>query len=338
MRRVVLLLLLLALAACRRRGDVVAIDFRDDGMVDLKVTSQLKGDVGVTTDAILAGRDPWSIRFNRLEAEQEALLLEKSRGELTAAQHSARMSREQLERFFFDVNLTLHVDRGEGWSELAIVPGTSDRATRQERERFDRALEAFSRDASRYFEAMNRLYSYLDREPQRAKALFQALFVDEESGGEPVPLMKGEQPLVNDVRRTMVTVAQWVGMSGDDDRAEEFAKLADLCMNPFPADFSVQTPTLPFQVEGFQRSEDVFRIDPPELVDALKSLEGKWVSPEPLAAMLRKDDESIDATIERLSTEPRRSTSVVPAVVIAAAIRENMKPAALYRLRWIEKR
>src|SRR6266542_4145319 len=63
-------------------------------------------------------------------------------GELTEVQRSATIDAADLQKFFYDLPITTKVTRGEGWVELAIYPGTSNRATRQDREDYEKRLNA----------------------------------------------------------------------------------------------------------------------------------------------------------------------------------------------------
>src|SRR5882724_8153074 len=99
---------------------------------------------------ILAGRDEWSLRFANASPGSERVTFERARGELIRVEHVARIEVSDLQKIFFDVAVSTVVTRGDGWSELAIYPGTSTRATRQQRDDAEKRLQAYSRRAVRY--------------------------------------------------------------------------------------------------------------------------------------------------------------------------------------------
>ena len=66
------------------------------------------------------------------------------------------------------------------------------------------------------------------------------------------------------------------------------------------------------------------------LLDAVESLEGKWISPDPLAASLRNDED----TPADYAKMPRRWSEIVTPAEIEQAVIERLKPASVYRVRW----
>jgi len=109
---------------------------------------------------------------------------------------------------------------------------------------------------------------------------------------------------------------------------EEF----DLVFNPFPGEIVVVTPKIASGVENFdKRDATTFVIPRRGLLDAVSSLEGKWVSPDPFAMSAHGDPKP-----EQLAKMPRRWSAVVTASEIEAAVSERLKPASVYRVRWVE--
>src|ERR1700674_2422168 len=149
--------------------------------------------------AILADRDEWSIRFASAHPETERLVYDRSAGELQSVEHSAPIPVENLQKFFFDTPISATVTRGDGWAELAIYAGTSTRATRQQRERVEKTLTVYSERAARYFASIRSMYEYLDEKPQRATALFTALFTDENEKTTPPEISDHEHSIVENV-------------------------------------------------------------------------------------------------------------------------------------------
>ncbi|HKR67078.1 MAG TPA: hypothetical protein VJZ00_25350, partial [Thermoanaerobaculia bacterium] len=103
----------------------------------------------------------------------------------------------------------------------------------------------------------------------------------------------------------------------------------DLVFNPFPAKVTVSVPGDVIAIEGFKSSKELV-IEPVNLYASIAGLEGKWISPDPLAAALREQI----PTAEELASMPRRSTAFVPASNVADAIREQLVRPKSYVIRW----
>ncbi len=273
--------------------------------------------------AAQSNTDPWSLRFSRLHAEEEQVAYAKSRGALERVTRSARIRSEDLQQLFSDVNITADVLRGENWRELTFYPGSSGRATREQRQRFDGQLTEWSGSVARYFVAIDHLYSYLEEQPQRDRYVLAAV-LDEKNAA----VTEEEQPLVDAVRRSMEGIAE--RMDQHENRADTFAEEADLVFNPFPARITVRLPGEVLSSEGFTSQKGTLTIEPVDLFGAIAALEGRWISPDPLSAMLRDGA----PTSAELADLPRRSRSVVSSTEVATAIREQLTRPKTYRVRW----
>lgn len=336
LRRLALLLLAL-LAACAQPPvrDAVTIDF-DENDDQVLVTAETSFDATPRTDAALAraneareaalhGIDPWAVRFARMKADRERTILDRNQGTLDRVTHSIRIPARDLQGVFSDTNITVHVLRGEGWSELSFYPGSSIRATREQNEHFTQALDTWSAAVARYYTAIHYLYLYIDDNPPRAEHLFAAILGEtSEDGIEPV-VLEEEQPLVDEVLRTMDDIA--ARMDEDDGTAATFAEEADLIFNPFPARIVVKVPGEVLGTQGF--GEDL-TIEPIDLFATVSALQGRWISPDPLAALLR--DETPKAA--DLAIQPRRSAVNLRPSDIAEAIRAELERPKTYVVRW----
>ena len=339
MRKLLVVVLAVSLVSCGPQKDRVLLDFTTPEKVTVTASIDMpqvddareRGRIASLREAVFAGRDPWSVRIASLGAQSERVVFDRSRGALVHADHSATLAHDELERLFADVNATVRLTHGDGFTELTIVPGMSDRATREQRTRFDRELQSFGRDAAQYFLAVDRLYSYLNGDPERAHYVFAAMFADDD---EPVALKDEEQTLVRDVRRAIETLTPRFAVVDDD--SAQLAGLVDVVTNPFPADINVKLRSEPTLVEGFTKDGDIYAASVPTLPTALASLEGRWISPDPLALAFRAGDKSQNAVIDELAHAERRSTSVVNPTEITAALVANLKPPAVYRVRWVE--
>jgi len=280
---------------------------------------------------ILAGRDEWSLRFANANPESYRVILDRARGELLRAERSARIDAVDLQKIFFDVSVSAVVTRGDGWAELAIYPGTSTRATRPQRDDAEKKLRAYSERAVRYFAAIRSMYGYMDQHAPRATEIFAALFRDEDDA-TPSLITDEEHDLVVAVRNALNALTE-------DDDAEQLEAEADLVYNPLPARIVVRIPGEPLLVEGFAIGRDKELIaEPPSLLQAIASLEGRWVTPDPLAFATRPNgggDPASEAAL--IAAMPRRTATVVGAIEVSDAIVQKLRPAPRYRVRWMTK-
>jgi hypothetical protein len=280
---------------------------------------------------ILAGRDEWSLRFANASPESERVTFERARGELIQAEHVARIDTADLQKVFFDVAVSAAVTRGDGWAELAIYPGTSTRETRQQRDDAEKRLHAYSQRAVRYFDAVRAMYAYMNDHPQRAAEVFAALFRD---AGDPQP------SLINDQEHDFVTaVRKTVDALTKDEDTEALEAEADLVYNPLPARIVVRVPGEPLIVEGFTRGKEGELVaEPLSLLEAIASLEGRWVTPDPLAFSIRPGGGGEpDKEAALIAAMPRRTTAVVGEIEVGDALVQKLRPAPRYRVRWMTK-
>ena len=79
--------------------------------------------------------------------------------------------------------------------------------------------------------------------------------------------------------------------------------------------------------EGFT---DQLVIEPADLLTSITKQEGRWISPDPLAQLLRSEP----PTAEQLAAMPRHAESVVNASEIATAIRAELTRPKMDSVRW----
>ena len=73
-------------------------------------------------------------------------------------------------------------------------------------------------------------------------------------------------------------------------------------------------------------------------LEAVSMLEGRWITPDPLAVTFKTDDKATVAEVApTIALLPRRAEVVVTPTEIAQAMVEKMRPAPRYRVRWVPK-
>jgi hypothetical protein len=243
---------------------------------------------------------------------------------------SATIPARDLPLFFADMNATVSLIRRDGLVELALYPGTTGRASRDVRQRFEQELETWSGAVSSYLTAIHHLYRYMDENPHRAEALFSAL-VANENELEPILQAEEEQLLVDATIAGMERIALLVDDQGE--HAMSLSERADLVLNPFPARITFRLPGDVVSSSGFTASpKGELVLEPVDLIAGLASLEGKWISPDPLAALLR-DEIPSGAT---LAAMPRHSTATTSSTAIREAVLEAIAMPEQYSIVWRE--
>jgi hypothetical protein len=290
---------------------------------DNKVIAQR---VDYLREAIAGNRDEWAMRFAGLNIDNERIVLDRTYGRITGVERQTTIDRNELPKFFNDMSVTVSLLPNDGYTELTIIPGASSRATRQQRERVFATLHEWSREAAAYVDALSHLYEYLDANPERAQPAFTILLADRDQKS----VNDEEQALIEKVWNTADRLSERMRPKETDAYMvdEEF----DLVFNPFPGEIDVVTPKPASGVENFdKRDATTFVIPRRGLLDAVSSLEGKWVSPDPFAMSAHGDPKP-----EQLAKMPRHWSAVVTASEIESAVSERLKPASVYRVRWIE--
>lgn len=335
LRRYAVVVLLLLFAACARPPVTheLSIDVEENDRLLVTAETQFHvanakspADVSrleAARFAAINGNDEWAARFGRITPEDDKVTLERHKGELERVSRSVRIPSRDLQQLLSDTNITVNLLDGEGWRELAFYPGGSMRATRDQRRHFDEAMEVWSGSVARYFMAIDHLYTYLSVNPNRAPDLFGAL-LGESDDLQPL-VAEEEQPMIDAVVAAMEEIAD--RMDQQQGNAITFAEEADLVYNPFPARIVLRVPGEVISSQGFTKD---LAIEPVELLETITALEGKWISPDPLAALLR--DQSPTGT--ELAQLPRQSSKSVQPREVADAIRHLLERPDSYVVRW----
>jgi hypothetical protein len=336
----------LALTACnpeRPVRDHLTLDFADDRdpnqvrviaattfTISADPPRELSERLDAQREAIIAGRDEWGVRFAQASPANERVIFDRTRGALQHVEHSALISRDDLHKFFADLPVTVQLTRGESWSELSIYPASSSRATREQREHYERTLHFWAEGAAHYLASMREIYSYLDANPRRAQIMFAALIANDPD----LILTEDERALVNTAGEAMSELQSRLDAIGEN--VYSLTEEADLVQQPLSTDVTVRVPGTILVSEGFERHERSVTITRPTLLEAVATLEGKWLEPDPLLLQLRhrEGDKPIDIAV--LAAEPRKAAPVVTALEIEQAVTKLLQPASSYRVRWAE--
>ncbi|MFL6289779.1 MAG: hypothetical protein ACJ759_02675 [Thermoanaerobaculia bacterium] len=291
---------------------------------------------------LLDGLDPWARRFAALEPVAERLSWEKRFNTLASARRSVLIAEpETLRGLFGDTSVAVSYSIAEdGTAELTLVPGVPAQATRRQRKDMERAVEEWSGHVAEYLAATGDLYAWLEDNPSRVRPCFRELFkeltVVEEAEAIEEELSAEEQKKVQRVGDAMEKVFDVLLIPKGQDRSLD--ELSHLVYDPLPAPLSIQLPGEPFELEGFEKSggeEKVWTVDSPGLWTVLRSLEERWIAPDPVMIYVAHRGEG-ELDLDELVETPRRYTQPLPnSLEVQRAVEERLKPASpLYRAVW----
>lgn len=313
-------------------------------IADLTETNQaLKRRLEEVRRAILEGSDEWGARFAAAEPAAERFSWEKRLGEVRAGSRSAVIDEpRRLAAVFGDTSVfvTYEVDKERGLAELTLSPGPAARATRRQREELERRMDGWTAALAEYIAAAGEVYAYLEERPERARACFGTLFAERlpDSEIEALEELTAEEEetvgRLDEATRAVLEVL--VVPSGEAYSPDE---VSHLVYDPFPARLTVKLPAPPLSVEGFARSaQGVLAVPDLGLWEALKSLEGRWLLPDPVLFYVAGDGDGGDEV--DLDLFLGQSRQAVPAHLlptadeVKAAIEERLRPAPVYRASW----
>ena len=344
MRRFALLAaLLLATASCLEPpvSESIEVKMLDGGASQVSVTVALRdpGDydrmpmvrerLEDEARAYEAGTDAWADRLRAASPSRERVSVDREKGTLRRVERQADLDGPaDLAALLRDTGVEVSYADGDGWAELALVPGSSRRATSAQRQLVRSELDRFSEAASAYVEATAKLYAYLERHPDRARACLGAI-VSDKPGGDPA---SEEEAAI------LGAVDEKIGELGDvlqiaPDQALTLDELSGLVHDPFPAQVHVVVPGKILEREGFGDELTIPRFT---LWSAYTRLSARWVAPDLALELWKHDRErgSRPIDLSRLASTPRRVGSTPSAIEIRRALERELTPAPVYRVRW----
>lgn len=291
--------------------------------------------------ALFEGSDAWSRRFAGVQPVTERSSWEKILGVLRKGVHSAVLAEpKDFTALFGDTSLIVSYEiKEDGVAELVIAPGSPAAATQRQRQQIERTLDTWTESVARYLAAGGELYQYLDEHPERARACLGALFADQlsETDRGKLPALTAEEKELDD-RLQAAMQEVWSVLTipeGEDHTPDE---LSHLVYDPFPGRLTVRLPGAPLEApEGFTAGNDgVLSAEGPGLWQALRALEGRWLSPDPILLYMehvrRSPDEPFN--LNALLRQERRAEPAPSTKEVRLAIEERLRPEPVYRVLW----
>jgi hypothetical protein len=278
-----------------------------------------------------AGTDAWSDRLRAASPSRERVSVDREKRTLRRVERQADLDTpEDLAALLRDTGVDVAYAHGDGWAELALVPGSSRRATSAQRRLVRAELDRFSEAVAAHIQATDELYAYLERNPGRARACLGAIVSD---APEDEPLSEEEKALIG-------AVDERIGDLGDvlqiaPDEALTLDELSGLVHDPFPAEVHVGVPGKIVEREGFPGDDDL-TIPRLTVWSAYTRLSARWMAPDLALELWRHDREKGGRPIDvGALASLRRRVGVKPsAPEVRRAIERELTPASVYRVRW----
>lgn len=286
-----------------------------------------------------AGWASWNPRFAELDPARERIEVQRVGGEVSQIVREA-VAREPrgLMRFFSFSDVSCQLDITPEWTELRFVPGRASRASLAERRLVERALSDWSTVLARYLATAGQLFHYLEANPHRAEPCLGGLLdvSDRDKDWEYSP---AEQTLLDAAGEAMGDAIEVLQI--ERGRAFSLDELSRKVFDPFPAPTSVALSTQPDEVDGFDQGPDgTFVVPVLSMWEAMSRMEGVWLAPDPLVALVRHllcETCEGDFPLHAFLALPRTASPSPPQPRdISAALAQQLTPRPLYRLRWRE--
>ena len=293
-------------------------------------------------EAFERGTDPWSRRFEGVQAMREERTLVHTRDgrvrTLAEVRHSAIFPAQNLPLFFGGSNLTISSIADEYERQLLIVPGSSGSATAGARASVERELRLWSELVAVYLTEADALFAYLEIAPDRAEAVFRNLFSDvtgEKDVEANFPLSEEEIEILERLSGAMPAVAE--AAVSTEGEGWNFNERSLEVYDPFPASVVVCVQGEVLEVEGFRDAADAcFEVPRRGVVDSLLLLDGRWIDPDPLSAWLEahREGERVGIDPAAFAARPRLRRGTPTPAGVRGAVEESMRHEPSYRLRW----
>ncbi len=280
-----------------------------------------------------SGWDRWRPLYDQLQPAAERYSVEMVDGLVRRATYGAVVaSFDPVEQFFGAEGLSAVFFVDGTISELQLYPVGGTRATRTQRQLVEAEIDVWAAAVADYLGHAIALYTYLEQRPDRAVPCLAHIF--DEHGPDPTPLEGREERLVLDLKPAIERVADVLLVP--DDRAFTPNELVRLAFDPFPARLTVALDGHLISSEGFTEHDGFLERPRVDLWTALQTLEGQWVSPDLVTAMVVPGPEDQQPEIDPVSFAalPRRFAAPPNAAEVSAILRQALVPRDVHVLRW----
>jgi len=283
-------------------------------------------------DDLLSERDEWARRFRAIDLEQERFGWTKQNNRVASVERFGLTFERDLSRFFSDTGVNVVMTEGDGWKELSLYPGRSDRASKEDRAQFETQMTAWSTAFDSYARHVSKLNEYVVSHPDRGQTVVIALFGSE--GDEPEPEPTEEEAAILDALEQSMTRVTEVLAVPEQEQERSLNEIVRRIHDPFPAAIAVKVPGTILEHEGFETSNLSALIRPINLAGALSRLRGRWMAVDLLSSWTDSTEAPARPAFDRSSLGRRSQTP--SSSEVRAAVEKLLQPRAVYRLRWKE--
>jgi hypothetical protein len=316
-------------------GEVVVVTtVQDVASPDVAGSNQRLADrLDEARTEIERGWDRWRPLYDTLEPIADRSTVERVDGLARRAVYSGAVTEfRPVERFLDSVGMTATLAGEPRLLELQLSPSGSPPATWNERQEVERRIDDWSAVVAAYLGGAVTLYEYLDQRPDRAVACLSHVL--DSHAAESGPLDEREEELVSALKERIEAVSEVLLVGSDDPYS--LNELSRRAFDPFPARLTVSVAGEPVEVEGFVERDGYLERPAVDLWTALASLEGRWIAPDLVTAMIapvpgalqpQPDPEAFAALDRRYAPAPDPSE-------VASALRSGLIAPDLHRVRW----
>lgn len=299
---------------------------------------QLAGRLEDARAALERGFDRWRPLYDELQPAVERTTLEKIEGVARRAVYSAAVTDfERVSDLLSSQGLDAVLDHRRLDDELVehelrLYAVGSPPATSSERQEVERRLDEWSAAVAEYLAAAGILYEHLARRPDRAVPCLSHLF--DRHGPEPADLTPVEEELVGRLKDRIQAVAGVLEVG--DGEAYTLNERSRLAFDPFPARLTVAVRGALVEVDGLAEGDGFLERPAVDLWRALASLEGRWLAPDLVTAMIAPvpHEQQPEPDPEAFAALPRRFRPAPSPAEVAAALRAALVPAEQQIVRW----
>jgi hypothetical protein len=279
--------------------------------------------------------DPWSRRFALQQPLAEHRSTQWVEGDLRRSVHSAVLASfdEVVEMVGAD-GLTGNLEEAGGVAEVSFFPTGGSRATYTQRQEAERLLVEWSDTLAAYFESVIDLYAYLGSRPDRAVPCFAHIFDTHAGITASGPLEEEEEELVLRIKNALdAVVLVLVVPEGDSFSMNELTRLV---YDPFPARLTVSVDGRVLQSDGWIADSGFFERPAVDAWNALISLDGRWLAPDLVTAMVSPAPEDLQPEPDpvEFASRPRYVAAAPTSAEVESALLSALVPADELTLRW----
>jgi len=326
--------------------EILLIDFTADGGAVAGLEVQLADPatfdgVGVRRRiedrerALLSGADPWLARFEAVDSRSDALEWRRTERQLRSFSRSAEVDDPaMLGELFAGDSALWSFQRSGGSSAVELVPTHASRASKRERDRTLRELDAW---AARYAAAIDAALA-LDRHatdhPALAVSLWRAALTGESQGAN--DLGDEERALARQLGDRLLDAADAFDL--DPREGSSLSERVRDLFHPLSARLGIRLTCAASEVEGFVEMEERgYMVPELALWEAIERLEGRWLAKDPLRALLEHVRAGGEGEIDVAPFVEGSIATVEPAPggeAVGDVLVEQLTPPAVYRLAW----